>query len=80
MPVLRNVDVFVKARADIRTQSTSGGLITLIAASTAFLLFFAQIYVYVFPNQTHTLHLSESTQFPMLAHHDSITDPFQQRS
>lgn len=77
MPVLRNVDVFVKARADIRTQSTSGGLVTLLAASTAFLLFLGQVYVYVFPNPSHTLHLSESMQFPMLA--GEIIDPFQQR-
>ena len=66
MPVLRNVDVFVKARADIRTQSASGGLVTLMAASAAFLLFVCQICVYVFPNPTHTLHLSESNAFPML--------------
>eukprot|EP00531_Pseudo-nitzschia_arenysensis_P012703 CAMPEP_0116136260 /NCGR_PEP_ID=MMETSP0329-20121206/11627_1 /TAXON_ID=697910 /ORGANISM="Pseudo-nitzschia arenysensis, Strain B593" /LENGTH=382 /DNA_ID=CAMNT_0003631111 /DNA_START=47 /DNA_END=1195 /DNA_ORIENTATION=+ len=78
MPVLRNVDVFVKARADIRTQSTSGGLITLIAASTAFLLFLGQVYFYVFPTQSHTLHLAESMQFPMLA--EDIVDPFQKRS
>ena len=77
MPVLRNVDVFVKARADIRTQSTSGGLITLIAASTAFLLFLGQVYFYAFPTQSHTLHLAESMQFPMLA--GDIVDPFQKR-
>mmetsp|Transcript_9207 Transcript_9207/g.22872 ORF Transcript_9207/g.22872 Transcript_9207/m.22872 type:complete len:381 (+) Transcript_9207:164-1306(+) len=77
MPVLRNVDVFVKARADIRTQSTSGGLITLIAASAAFLLFLGQVYFYAFPSQSHTLHLAESMQFPMLA--EDIVDPFQKR-
>jgi len=77
MPVLRNVDVFVKARADIRTQSTSGGLITLLATSTAFLLFLGQVYFYAFPNQSHTLHLSESMQFSMLA--GDTVDPFQQR-
>ena len=77
MPVLRNVDVFVKARADIRTQSTSGGLITLVAASAAFLLFLGQVYFYVFPSQSHTLHLAESMQFPMLA--EDIVDPFQKR-
>ena len=77
MPVLRNVDVFVKARADIRTQSTSGGLITLIAASTAFVLFLGQVYFYVFPSHSHTLHLAESMQLPMLA--SDVVDPFQKR-
>ena len=77
MPVLRNVDVFVKARADIRTQSTSGGLITLIAASAAFLLFLGQVYFYAFPDQSHSLHLAESFQLPMLA--GDIVDPFQKR-
>lgn len=77
MPVLRNVDVFVKARADIRTQSASGGLVTLLATITAFLLFCGHIYVYIFPTQSHTLHLSESTQFPMLP--QDVVDPFQKR-
>lgn len=77
MPVLRSVDVFVKARADIRTQSASGGLVTLLATFTAFLLFCGQIYVYIFPTQSHTLHLSESTQFPMMA--QDVVDPFQKR-
>eukprot|EP00536_Pseudo-nitzschia_multiseries_P015087 jgi/Psemu1/311716/fgenesh1_kg.818_\ len=76
MPVLRNVDVFVKARADIRTQSASGGLITLLAAFTAFLLFVGQIYVYIFPNPIHTLHLSESMQFPMLASEDAAGNAY----
>mmetsp|Transcript_4441 Transcript_4441/g.12843 ORF Transcript_4441/g.12843 Transcript_4441/m.12843 type:complete len:387 (+) Transcript_4441:399-1559(+) len=79
MPVLRNVDVFVKARADIRTQSASGGLITLLAACTAFLLFVGQIYVYIFPNPVHTLHLSESMQFPMLASEDVGANPYWKR-
>lgn len=77
MPVLRNVDLFVKARADIRTQSMSGGIVTLMAAAAAFLLFLGQIYLYFYPNQSHSLHLSESMQFPMLA--ENVVDPFQQR-
>ena len=77
MPVLRNVDVFVKARADIRTQSASGGIINLMAASIAFLLFLGQVYLSIFPDQSHSLHLSESMQFPMLA--QDVVDPFQKR-
>ena len=79
MPVL-HYDVFVKARADIRNpKSTSGGIVTLLATSAAFTLLIGQIYFYVFqPNNVHTLHLSESQQFPM-KFQDEI-DPFQQRS
>lgn len=78
MPVLRNADVFVKARADIRTQSTSGGVITLLAASAAFLLFVGQVYLYVFPDQSHTLHMSKSIHTAMLVG-DNAIDPFRQR-
>ena len=77
MPVLRNVDVFVKARADIRTQSASGGMVNLLAASTAFLLFLGQMYFFFYPNQIHSLHLSESMHFPMMAKDE--TDPFKRR-
>ena len=78
MGVLRNVDVFVKPRADLRSKSATGGIITLVATSTAIVLFFAQIYLYIVGNPSHTLHLSESTQFPMLPQHTS--DPFQSRA
>mmetsp|Transcript_12890 Transcript_12890/g.30431 ORF Transcript_12890/g.30431 Transcript_12890/m.30431 type:complete len:373 (-) Transcript_12890:207-1325(-) len=77
MPVLRNVDVFVKPRADVRTQSASGGIINLLAASVAFFLFLGQVYLSIFPDQSHSLHLSESMQFPMLA--EDVVDPFQKR-
>jgi hypothetical protein len=75
MGVLRNVDVFVKPRADLRSKSATGGIISLVASTTAILLFFAQIYLYIVGNPSHTLHLSESTQFPMLPR--DTTDPFQ---
>jgi Endoplasmic reticulum vesicle transporter/Endoplasmic Reticulum-Golgi Intermediate Compartment (ERGIC) len=78
MPLLRNVDVFVKPRADLRSKSTAGGAITLVASTTAIVLFFAQLYLYVVGNASHTLHLSESIQFPMLPL-DTV-DPFQSRA
>jgi len=78
MAILRNHDVFIKARADIQTKTTSGGLISILATVTAFILLLGQIYVYIFPQSIHTLHLSESTQFPMYALLDE-QDPFQKR-
>ena len=78
MAVLRNHDVFIKARADIQTKTSSGGLISLIASITAFILLLGQIYVYIFPQSIHTLHLSESIQFPMYAIVDD-QDPFSKR-
>ena len=75
--MLRNADVFMKPRHDLRTRSASGGLITLIAGSTAFLLFLAQIYLYIIPTAHHSLKLSESFAVPMLA--TEVSDPFQSR-
>lgn len=49
MAILRNHDVFIKARADIQTKTTSGGLISILATVTAFILLLGQIYVYIFP-------------------------------
>jgi hypothetical protein len=79
MALLRNVDVFVKPRADLRSKSAAGGVITLVASTAAIFLFFAQLYLYVVAgNPSHTLHLSESAQLTMLPH-DQI-DPFQSRA
>jgi hypothetical protein len=78
MALLRNVDVFVKPRADLRSKSAAGGLITLMAGTTAIVLFVCQLYLYIVGNASHTLHLSESTQFHMLPH--DVTDPFQSRA
>ena len=78
MPMLRNVDVFVKPRHDLRSKSAMGGAITLIAGTTAMLLFFAQMYVYIVGKTNHTLHLSESRPIPMLP--GATTDPFQSKA
>ena len=77
MAVLRNHDLFVKARADIQTKTLAGGIVTVLASVLAFLLFVAQLYAYTFPTSVHTLHVSESTQFPML--HEDRVDPFHQK-
>jgi hypothetical protein len=69
--------MFAKPRADLKTKSVAGGAITLIAGTTAALLFLAQIYWYIVGTTTHTLHLSESLGIPMLP--EMSTDPFQSR-
>ena len=75
--MLRNTDMFMKPRADVQSKSAAGGAITLIAGSTAALLFVAQLYLYVVGTTRHTLHLSESLSIPMLPIHTQ--DPFQSR-
>jgi hypothetical protein len=74
---LRNVDVFVKPRHDLRSKSAVGGFVTLIAGGAAFCLFLAQIYIYVTGVTQHSLHLSESRSIPMFA--GQSTDPFASR-
>lgn len=49
----------------------------MIAGTTAALLFFAQLYMYIVGTTQHTLHLSESLAIPMFP--GSIMDPFQSR-
>jgi hypothetical protein len=68
--MLRNADVFVKPRHDLRTKSATGGLITVIAGSVAGLLFFAQLYTQVIGTTQHSLFLSESKPIPMLGSYD----------
>lgn len=73
--MLRNADVFVKPRHDLRTKSATGGLITVIAGSVAGLLFFAQLYTQIMGTTQHSLFLSESKPIPMLG----TFDPFSTR-
>eukprot|EP00934_Nitzschia_sp_Nitz4_P003559 Nitzschia sp. Nitz4//scaffold48_size128905//7344//8360//NITZ4_003575-RA/size128905-processed-gene-0.102-mRNA-1//-1//CDS//3329552907//3549//frame0 len=75
--MLRSSDIFVKPRADLRSKSAAGGIITLIASSTALILFVAQIYWYIVGSTSHTLHLTESLSIPMTP--KTTTDPFQSR-
>jgi len=82
MAILRHHDVFVKARADIKTKSSAGGLVSVVATSAALLLLLCQVYTYVFPQSTqHTLHLNESRQLHMLATDKPLghADPVQQQ-
>ena len=71
--MLRNADVFVKPRHDLRTKSATGGLITLIAGSVAGLLFLAQLYTQLMGTTQHSLYLSESKPIPMLGTFDPFT-------
>ena len=77
MTMLRNVDVFVKPRHDLRSKSAAGGIITLIAGSTAIVLLVLQVYVYIMGVTQHSLHLSESRSIPMYGYH--MSDPFVSR-
>ena len=65
MATLRKLDAFVKPREDLRTRSALGGLITVVAASAATILFLSQIYLYVAGATRHSLHLSESSSVPV---------------
>ena len=65
MAGLRRLDAFVKPRHDLRTRSALGGIITLVAASTAALLFLSEIFIYLRGVTRHSLHLSESTSIPL---------------
>ena len=75
--VLRSSDIFVKPRADIRSKSVAGGIITLIAGGTALILVLLQIGMYIVGSTQHTLQIAESLSFPMTA--DQTSDPFQSR-
>jgi hypothetical protein len=75
--LLRNVDVFVKPRSDLRSKSVAGGVVTLIATTTAILLLIAQLYLYVVGTKSHSLHVATSTKFAMLP--QDKMDPFQSR-
>jgi hypothetical protein len=66
MANLRRLDAFAKPRHETRSKSAVGGIITVVAASTAALLFVAQLAMYIAGNPTHSLHLSKSQSIPML--------------
>jgi hypothetical protein len=66
MANLRRLDAFAKPRHETRSKSAVGGIITVVAASTAALLFVAQLAMYIAGNQQHSLHLSTSQSIPML--------------
>ena len=65
MSTLRRLDAFIKPREDLRTRSALGGLITVVAASAATILFLSQIYLYVAGATRHSLHISESSSVPV---------------
>lgn len=65
MATFRRLDAFVKPREDLRTRSAVGGLITLVAASAATILFLSQVYLYLAGATRHSLHLSESSSTPV---------------
>jgi len=80
----RRLDAFVKTRPDLQQKSVMGGIITLVASTTAAILFLGQIIFYVMGNNSqHSLLLSQSVSLPLLpipkegtdgsVHNDPIT-------
>jgi hypothetical protein len=63
---LRRLDAFQKTRPDVQSKSAVGGIITLVAGSTAAVLFVAQLFRYVTGSTQHSLSLSQSTSIPLL--------------
>lgn len=66
MAGFRRLDAFVKTRPDLQQKSAVGGIITVVAATTAALLFVGQIIVYVLGNTHHSLRLSRSYSLPLV--------------
>jgi hypothetical protein len=66
MANLRRLDAFAKPRHETRSKSAVGGIITVVAASAAVLLFVAQLAMYIAGNPQNSLHLSSSQSIPML--------------
>ena len=62
----RNLDAFSKTRPDLKQTSAVGGFITVLAASSAALLFVAQIISYIHGHTEHSLHLADSVSIPLL--------------
>lgn len=65
MAGLRRLDAFSKTRPELQQKSAVGGIITAIAATSAAILFFAQIFWYVAGSTQHSLHLARSTSYPV---------------
>eukprot|EP00977_Amphora_coffeiformis_P026230 scaffold24898_cov173-Amphora_coffeaeformis.AAC.3 len=66
MAGMKKLDAFVRVRPDLRSKSVAGGFITLVATSTAGLLFLAQIITYIMGRTHHSLHMAQSRAAPLL--------------
>lgn len=79
MPInYRTYDAFSKPVKGIRPHTALGGVITLIAATSASLLFFLQLYLYVRPNSHQSLHISESFSTKLLP--NTSEQPYNRKS
>eukprot|EP00978_Attheya_sp_CCMP212_P048556 scaffold542124_cov63-Attheya_sp.AAC.1 len=58
-------DAFAKPVDGLRTQSSAGGAITLLASVAAGLLFLSQLILYAQVDIKHSLHLAESVWTPL---------------
>lgn len=66
MVALRRLDAFTKTRPDLQQKSVVGGIITLVATTTAALLFIGQILNYIRGDTRHSLSLSKSLSIPLV--------------
>jgi len=64
----RSYDAFAKPVHGVRQQSVIGGLITIIAATSAILLFLSHLFFYIRSETRQSLHMSESMATPLLPH------------
>ncbi|GKY95221.1 hypothetical protein MPSEU_000485100 [Mayamaea pseudoterrestris] len=63
---LRRLDAFNKTRPDLQQKTAVGGIITVLAACTAALLFLGQLYGYFSGATHHALKLSRSISIPLI--------------
>jgi Endoplasmic reticulum vesicle transporter/Endoplasmic Reticulum-Golgi Intermediate Compartment (ERGIC) len=62
---LRRFDAFAKTRKDLQKKSALGGLITLVATTSAGILFLTQIILYIRGDTQHSLRLAISKSIPI---------------
>jgi Endoplasmic reticulum vesicle transporter/Endoplasmic Reticulum-Golgi Intermediate Compartment (ERGIC) len=62
----KRLDAFAKTRPDLQQKSVTGGIITLIATASAFLLLIGQIILYMKGDAKHSLSLSRSITVPLI--------------
>jgi len=66
MSTFRTYDAFAKPIDGLRTQTTSGGIITVLATAFSGLLFLSQIFLYFQAETRHSFRLAESISSPLL--------------
>lgn len=62
---LRKLDIFAKTRPDLQQRSVAGGIITVVASTTAVVLLIGQLAFYISGSSQHSLHLARSIHVPL---------------